>query len=174
MLGPQADHFTGGAIETFLNTPFSATAEQDRMGLRLAGPALDHVSPSAADIVSDGVTPGAIQVPANGLPIILLADCQTVVSTPRSPRSSVPTCRALPTAHRVARSASSRSIWLLPAMPWPSSRQRWTDWACGLQTFLPPGSLDEAALYGCNLISGMVDAGGFLRGTPPDLPWECS
>jgi len=43
-----------------------------------------------------------------------------------------------------------------------------------LQTFLPPGSLDEAALYGCNLISGMVDAGGFLRGTPPDLPWECS
>lgn len=174
MLGPQADHFTGGAIETFLNTPFSATAEQDRMGLRLAGPALDHVSPSAADIVSDGVTPGAIQVPANGLPIILLADCQTVGGYPKI--ATVISADLPRLAHCPPGSTLHfQSVDLATArQALAELRQRWTDWARGLQTFLPPGSLDEAALYGCNLISGIVDAGGFLRGTPPDLPWECS
>ena len=39
------------------------------MGLRLAGPRLAHV-PGGADIVSDGVTPGSIQVPADGQPIV--------------------------------------------------------------------------------------------------------
>jgi allophanate hydrolase len=41
------------------------------------------VTPASADIVSDGVTPGAIQVPGNGQPIILLADCQTVGGYPK-------------------------------------------------------------------------------------------
>lgn len=52
------------------------------MGLRLAGPRLVHV-PGGADIVSDGVTPGAIQVPADGQPIVLMADCQTVGGYPK-------------------------------------------------------------------------------------------
>ena len=37
-------------------------------------------------------------------------------------------------------------------------RQRWRDWSRSLQTFLPPGSLDETALFGGNLISGMIRA----------------
>ena len=45
--------------------------------------ALAHRAPAMADIVSDGVTPGVIQVPGNGQPIILLADCQTVGGYPK-------------------------------------------------------------------------------------------
>ena len=46
------------------------------MGMRLAGPQLTH-RPGLANIVSDGATPGAIQVPGDGQPIVLRADCQT-------------------------------------------------------------------------------------------------
>jgi allophanate hydrolase len=46
------------------------------MGMRLAGPKLAH-RPGGANIVSDGATPGAIQVPGDGQPIVLRADCQT-------------------------------------------------------------------------------------------------
>ena len=53
------------------------------MGIRLEGPLLEHIAPEAKDIVSDGVTPGCIQVPGNGQPIILLADCQTVGDYPK-------------------------------------------------------------------------------------------
>ena len=158
MLGPQAGHFTDEAIATFLNTPYLATAEQDRMGLRLDGPALGHIGPAAADIVSDGVTPGAIQVPANGLPIILLADCQTVGGYPKIAtviRADLPRLAHCPHGStlefQAVDLAGARSALA-------ELRRRWADWAHGLQTFLPPGSLDEAALYGDNLISGMVRA----------------
>jgi len=83
MPGPQDDHFTPAALEDFLAGEYRVTPQSDRMGLRLEGKALVHRSPAAADIVSDGVTPGVIQVPANGQPIILLADCQTVGGYPK-------------------------------------------------------------------------------------------
>ena len=82
-LGPQDDHFTPAAVAAFLDGEYAATAQSDRMGMRLEGAPLAHRTPAAADIVSDGVTPGAIQVPGNGQPIILLADCQTVGGYPK-------------------------------------------------------------------------------------------
>ena len=45
------------------------------MGIRLKGTAIEHKE--TADIISDGTTFGSIQVPANGQPIILVADRQT-------------------------------------------------------------------------------------------------
>ena len=83
MLGPQDGHFKPESIEQFLGSNYAVTPQIDRMGMRLEGHALVHVTPAAADIVSDGVTPGAIQVPGNGQPIILLADCQTVGGYPK-------------------------------------------------------------------------------------------
>ena len=83
MLGPQADHFKPEAVQQFLNSEYRVTPQTDRMGMRLDGVPLAHTSAQAADIVSDGVTPGAIQVPGNGQPIILLADCQTVGGYPK-------------------------------------------------------------------------------------------
>lgn len=83
LLGPQDGHFTPAAIEDFLGSDYRVTPQMDRMGMRLEGRALAHRTPECADIVSDGVTPGAIQVPGNGQPIILLADCQTVGGYPK-------------------------------------------------------------------------------------------
>lgn len=74
--GPQREMFTDAAFATFVSSDYTVTQEADRMGLRLAGPALAHIA--GADIVSDAVTPGAIQVPGDGRPIVLLADCQSV------------------------------------------------------------------------------------------------
>ena len=79
--GPQREYFTDAAWQCFLNEEFTVGREADRMGLRLDGPRLEHTR--GADIVSDGVTPGAIQVPGDGRPIILLADCQTVGGYPK-------------------------------------------------------------------------------------------
>ncbi len=83
MPGPQNDHFKREALAVFLGSDYVVTPQRDRMGMRLEGAPLAHVSAAAADIVSDGVTPGAIQVPGNGQPIILLADCQTVGGYPK-------------------------------------------------------------------------------------------
>lgn len=158
LLGPQAGHFTANAIAAFLGTSYTATAEQDRMGLRLAGPPLAHSTPAAADIVSDGVTPGAIQVPANGLPIILLADCQTVGGYPKI--ATVISADLPRLAHCPAGSTIRfQAVDLAGArQALAELRQRWTEWARDLRSFLPGGSLDEAALYAGNLISGMVRA----------------
>ena len=82
-LGPQEDHFTAEAIAAFLSGEYRAAAESDRMGMRREGESLNHAAKSLADIVSDGVTPGAVQVPGNGQPIILLSDCQTVGGYPK-------------------------------------------------------------------------------------------
>jgi biotin carboxyl carrier protein len=51
------------------------TNNADRMGYRLDGPPIAHVK--AADIISDAIAPGAIQVPGDGKPIVLMGDRQT-------------------------------------------------------------------------------------------------
>jgi len=72
--GPQEGAFTPAALETFYNSAYTIAAQSDRMGCRLEGPALEHAAP--ADILSEGISLGAVQVPADGKPIILLADRQ--------------------------------------------------------------------------------------------------
>lgn len=76
ILGPQADHFPEESIATFLNSRYTITPESDRMGYRLEGPEIKQKG--KADIVSDGIPWGAVQVPGNHKPIILMADRQTV------------------------------------------------------------------------------------------------
>lgn len=75
ILGPQDDLFTAEGIGTFLNSGFTVTAQNDRMGYRLEGEAITHKNGS--DILSDALCPGAVQVPGNGMPIVMMADCQT-------------------------------------------------------------------------------------------------
>ncbi|MEL6767357.1 MAG: biotin-dependent carboxyltransferase family protein [Pseudomonadota bacterium] len=79
VLGPQDDHFTDAGHEAFLATVWTVSDKSDRMGLRLEGGTLEHRAEAArgADIVSDGIVTGAIQVPGSGQPILLLADRQT-------------------------------------------------------------------------------------------------
>ncbi len=75
VLGPQDDYFTEKGIHTFLHSEYMISVQADRMGYRLEGPPIEHKA--GADIVSDGIPAGAVQVPGDGLPIILLADRQT-------------------------------------------------------------------------------------------------
>ena len=157
LLGPQLDHFPAEQVARFLSSAWQATAAQDRMGLRLAGP-LQHRDPAGADIVSDGVAPGAIQVPANGQPIVLLADGQTVGGYPKIATVITADLPKLTQAapgtllHFQAVDAAAAHAALV------ALRQRWRDWAATLCDRLPPGALDEAALYAGNLISGAIDA----------------
>lgn len=75
ILGPQDDAFTENGIHTFLNEKYEVTKEFDRMGCRLDGPIIEHKT--SADIISDGIVLGSIQVPSHGKPIIMLSDRQT-------------------------------------------------------------------------------------------------
>jgi len=75
VLGPQDDDFTEGGIETFFNSEFHVTNNCDRMGYTLAGEKVSHKD--GADIISDGISMGAVQVPSSGIPIIMMADRQT-------------------------------------------------------------------------------------------------
>jgi allophanate hydrolase len=158
MLGPQADHFQPDAVAAFLRDGWEATAEQDRMGLRLRGTPLTHTSPQAADIVSDAVTSGAVQVPANGLPIVLLSDSQTVGGYPKIAtviRADLPRLAHLRPGTRVhfqaVTAAQARQALL-------DQRNAWISWLATREAFLPPGFIDEEALYGSNLISGQLRA----------------
>ena len=75
IMGPQDNHFAKQGIKTFLNSEYKVTNDFDRMGCRLEGPFIAHKE--SADIISDGIALGSIQVPSHGKPIILLADRQT-------------------------------------------------------------------------------------------------
>lgn len=75
ILGPQAELFASESIATFLTSDYEITLQSDRMGYRLKGPVIIHKE--SADIISDGIPPGAIQVPGHGQPIIMLADRPT-------------------------------------------------------------------------------------------------
>ena len=75
MLGPQEDLFHEDGIKTFLQGEYRVTDEADRMGYRLEGPAIRHLD--KADIVSDALGRGAVQVPGSGQPIVMMSDCGT-------------------------------------------------------------------------------------------------
>lgn len=75
VLGPHQDAFTDDAVKTFVSSSYEITPQSDRMGYRLKGPELTHKT--TADIISEAIPLGGIQVPANGQPIILMADRQT-------------------------------------------------------------------------------------------------
>ena len=72
VLGPQEDAFTQEGIQTFLSAAYTLTHQSDRVGSRYQGPHIQHRR--GADVVSDGVPFGAVQVAGDGLPIVLLAD----------------------------------------------------------------------------------------------------
>ena len=75
VLGPQADRFTDAGVATFLDSAYEVLPQSDRMGARLNGPRIAHAR--GHDIISDGIALGAVQVPGDGLPIVLLVDRQS-------------------------------------------------------------------------------------------------
>lgn len=75
VLGPQTEAFSQDALEAFLGNPYHVTPRSDRMGMMLQGPRIKHSG--APDVISEGLALGAIQVPGEGLPFVLLADRPT-------------------------------------------------------------------------------------------------
>jgi KipI family sensor histidine kinase inhibitor len=70
--GPRADWFAPGALDTLAETAWSVSPHADRVGIRLDGPALTRTRHD--ELPSEGMRPGAIQVPPHGRPVVLLAD----------------------------------------------------------------------------------------------------
>lgn len=81
VLGPQQDSFTEKGIRDFFTGTKEITNEFDRMGCRLECEPIEHSGDG--NIISDGIAFGAIQIPPNGKPIIMLADRQTVGGYPK-------------------------------------------------------------------------------------------
>ena len=75
LLGPQEDRFTANGLRTLLKQQYCVSEQCDRMGYRLEGPAIEHKSD--ANIITDGIALGSIQVPGDGKPIIMMADRQS-------------------------------------------------------------------------------------------------
>jgi allophanate hydrolase subunit 2 len=80
--GPDEEHFTAEGVRTFYNSEYRLSENSDRMGCRLEGPKIEH-SAKGANIVSDGVAMGSVQVPGEGYPIVLLKDRQSVGGYPK-------------------------------------------------------------------------------------------
>ena len=105
VLGPQDDYFTDEGIATFLSGEYEVSPTSDRMGCRLV-----HIPPypegrgqgeggseqkestltptlslrgRGSNLISDGIPLGAVQVPPDGQPIVMLADRQTTGGYPK-------------------------------------------------------------------------------------------
>lgn len=78
---PQEDHFASATIDRFLAAEWSVATTSDRAACRLAGPRLHHAGP--AEIASEGMVAGSIQVPPDGQPIVMLADGPTTGGYPK-------------------------------------------------------------------------------------------
>lgn len=79
--GPHTDYFTDEAVAAFFSDTHTISPQSDRMGYRLSSDSLEHKG--KADIWTDAIPFGGIQVPAGGQPIILMADRQTTGGYPR-------------------------------------------------------------------------------------------
>lgn len=81
MAGPQADWFEADALRTIAGVSFRISPQSNRMGYRLQGPPLARAH--ERELVSEPLGIGAIQVPAAGEPILLMADRQTAGGYPK-------------------------------------------------------------------------------------------
>lgn len=78
--GYQERHFSRLQQRRFFSSAFSVSQRADRMGYRLEGPAING---DLDGILSEGICQGAIQIPADGQPIVLLNDRQTIGGYPK-------------------------------------------------------------------------------------------
>jgi allophanate hydrolase subunit 2 len=79
-VGPRLDWFVDDAWATLLGSEYVVSADSDRVGARLRGAALTRVRRD--ELPSEGLLEGAIQVPPDGQPIVMLADHPTTGGYP--------------------------------------------------------------------------------------------
>ncbi|MCT4357418.1 biotin-dependent carboxyltransferase family protein [Streptomyces sp. Je 1-79] len=79
-LGPRHDWFTPGALHTLATRAYRVSAASNRIGLRTEGPPLHRAI--SAELPSEGMVLGAVQVPPDGRPVVFLADHPTTGGYP--------------------------------------------------------------------------------------------
>ncbi len=79
--GPQFDYFAKESQKDFFSKTYKVSNLTDRMGMRLEGAVMKNIV--STNIRSEGITKGAIQVPADGQPIVLLTDYPTIGGYPK-------------------------------------------------------------------------------------------
>ena len=156
VFGPQDDYFTDKGKRTLVESHYMVTPASDRMGMRLEGPPLEHTK--GYNIVSDGISPGSIQVPGNGVPIVLLADRQTTGGYPKIATvisADVPALGRLAPGAKVAFEA----VDIAAA---ETAHRQFLDWlqrlARSVTAVRAAVNVDEGKLLGANLVSGVVNA----------------
>jgi antagonist of KipI len=80
-LGPQGNGFGADAFSRLSSSIYVVKEESNRMGLRLSGPKLNY--PEASEMITEGVSLGALQVPPDGMPIILSVEQPTTGGYPK-------------------------------------------------------------------------------------------
>ncbi|CAN5923546.1 biotin-dependent carboxyltransferase family protein [soil metagenome] len=157
--GPQEDYFSDRGRRTFIESEYCVSKEADRMGIRFEGPTIEHtvsVDKGGADIISDGIAPGAIQVPGAGLPIVLLSDRQTVGGYPK-----IATVASVDLP-RLGRLLPGQTVRFAAVAVEEAERLRQEQEARLARTIAdfkvarPPGGIDLVRLYEENLIDGVV------------------
>ena len=153
VLGPQDDYFAPDQIAAFLAGPWTVSPRGDRMACFLDGTPLTHAR--GHDIVSDGVAIGAIQVPGNGLPIVLMADRQSTGGYPKIATVIGPDLGRLAQARGGARIAF-RHVTVAEAV---AARRAERDVLCEPVAREPVvrGDFTSDFLLGVNLVGGVTD-----------------
>ncbi len=78
--GPHRPKFNDAAVALFWSSAFKVSPQSNRIGVRLLGPSI--AAPAAGNMVSEGMPPGAVQVPESGQPIVLGVDHPTTGGYP--------------------------------------------------------------------------------------------
>ena len=156
VLGPQDDAFAPDQIAAFLAGPWTVGGRGDRMACFLDGPRLTHAR--GHDIVSDGISMGAIQVPGEGLPIVLMADRQSTGGYPKIATVIGPDLGRLAQAQAGARLRFS-AVSVAEAVA-----ARRAEAACLVPDIRTEPVIRTAfpseLLLGLNLVGGVIDAKG--------------
>ncbi len=103
--GYQQRHFTRVEQRRFFGGAFEVSERSDRMGYRLEGPPIDCL---IKGVLSEGICHGAIQIPPDGQPLVLLNDRQTIGGYPK-----IGTALSLDTA-RLSQIAAGGSVHFAP------------------------------------------------------------
>lgn len=155
ILGPQDEYFAPEVIARLDNEVFGISPQRDRMAMVLDGPVLPAMR--GHDIVSDGIVPGVIQVPASGRPMVLMADSQTTGGYPKIATvisADLPRLAQMPTGAALRFEVVSRDVAEEIAIS-ERARQR------AVRAALVPATqliLSSAFLLSCNLAGGIFDA----------------
>lgn len=77
IFGPHQHHFGPEMLSIFQQADYGVTEQLDRTGIRLTGPSIKEKAGLKTSIISEGVVSGAIQIPGDGQPIIILGETVT-------------------------------------------------------------------------------------------------